>query len=154
LLGRTPYLHQLEMPGEKDLHIAEAALQTVGLPHLAERSVGKLSGGEHQLLLIARALVQQPKILILDEPTSRLDPSNRRRITDLLLKLNGEGKTLLFTTHDPRLAAEIAGDMVLLKSGKVNAAGGAEEILTGEHLSKLYDTPIKVVEVEGRRVLL
>ncbi|MFP4491849.1 MAG: ABC transporter ATP-binding protein [Spirochaetaceae bacterium] len=154
LLGRTPYLHQLEMPGEKDLRIAEKALETVGLPHLAERSVGKLSGGEHQLLLVARALVQQPKILILDEPTSRLDPSNRRRITELLLKLNREGKTLLFTTHDPSLAAEIAGEMVLLKAGRVHASGSAGEMLTGEHLSELYDTPIRVLEVEGRRVML
>jgi len=154
LLGRTPYLHQLEMPGRKDLRIAEEALETVGLKHLAERSVGKLSGGEHQLLLIARALVQQPRILILDEPTSQLDPANRRRIIDLLTKLNGEGKTLLFTTHDPTLASELASDAVLLKEGKVAAAGARSGILTREHLSHLYDTPMQVVEVAGRTVVL
>lgn len=154
LLGRTPYLRQLQMPGEEDLRIAEEALRTVGLLHLAERSVGKLSGGEHQLLLIARALVQQPRILILDEPTSQLDPANRRRITDLLLKLNLEGKTLLFTTHDPTLSAELASDAVLLKAGRVAAAGKREHILTGKLLSELYETPMKVVELEGRTVVI
>ena len=154
LLGRTPYLHQLEMPGQKDLRIVQEALETVGLPHLAERSVGKLSGGEHQLLLIARALVQQPRILILDEPTSQLDPANRRRIIELLTKLNGEGKTLLFTTHDPTLASELASEAVLLKDGKVAATGPRSDILTKEHLSHLYDTTMHVVEVDGRTVVL
>jgi iron complex transport system ATP-binding protein len=154
LLGRTPYLHQLEMPGEKDLDIAMQALRTVGLPELAHRSAGKLSGGEHQLLLVARALVQQPRILVLDEPTSQLDPANRRRITGILHRLNSEGKTLLFTTHDPSLAAELATDAVLLKSGRVSAAGKSGEILTGRNLTRLYDIPMRVVKVEGATVVV
>jgi iron complex transport system ATP-binding protein len=154
LLGRTPYLRPLEMPGEEDLRIAEEALETVGLPELAERSVGKLSGGEHQLLLIARALVQQPRILILDEPTSQLDPANRRRITDLLAALNSGGKTLLFTTHDPALAAELATDAVLLKGGEVSASGPRKQMLDSELLTELYDTSMKVVEVDGRTVVV
>ncbi len=150
LLGRTPYLRQLELPGDEDLVIVDHALETVGLPHLARRSVGALSGGEHQLLLIARALVQQPRILILDEPTSRLDPANRRRIIDLLHHLREEGKTLLLTTHDPGLAAELANHTVLLKKGRVAAAGRTDEILNGEQLSELYETPMKVLRMEGR----
>jgi iron complex transport system ATP-binding protein len=154
LLGRTPYLRQLELPGEEDLEIVAHALETVGLPHLSRRSVSTLSGGEHQLLLIARALVQQPRILILDEPTSRLDPAKRRRIIDLLLHLREGGKTLLLTTHDPGLAAELASHTILLKKGRVAASGDTDDILNSERLSGLYDTPMRVLRMGGRIVVV
>ena len=154
LLGRTPYLGQLEMPGTPDLEVARNALATVGIPELAERSVTTLSGGEHQLMMIARALVQEPQILVLDEPTSQLDPGNRLRIVRLLHSLQEQGATLLFTTHDPNLAAECASDAVLIKEGYILKAGPEAEVLTGADLSELYEIPMEVRRIEGRPVVL
>ena len=150
LLGRAPYLRQLELPGEREVKVAEEALKQVGIFHLAERRVTQLSGGEHQLLMIARSLAQQPEMLILDEPTSQLDPGNRLRIVNLLRRLNGEGKTIMFTTHDPSLAAALAGHVILLKNGALLQAGDTEQTLTGEHLSQLYDVPVEVTMTATR----
>ncbi len=154
LLGRTPYLGQLEMPGTPDMAVARDALATVGIPELAERSVTALSGGEHQLMMIARALVQEPSILVLDEPTSQLDPGNRLGIVRLLHSLQEQGATLLFTTHDPNLAAECASDAVLIKDGHILKAGSEVEVLNGNNLSELYGVPMEVRRIEDRPVVL
>jgi len=153
LLGRAPYLGQLEMPEAKDVEIAKAALQQVGLMNLQYRRASKLSGGEHQLLMIARALVQQPEVLLLDEPTSQLDPGNRYRIVSLLSRLADEGMTILLTTHDPNLAAELATHAVLLKDGRVIRSGERKEVLTGEHLSTLYGVRMNV-HIHGDKTLV
>jgi iron complex transport system ATP-binding protein len=154
LLGRTPYLGQLEMPGKPDVEVARDALATVGIPELARRPVTALSGGEHQLLMLARALVQEPRILVLDEPTSQLDPGNRLRIVRLLHTLREQGSTLLFTTHDPNLAAECASGAVLIKDGRILHAGEEAEVLDGAALSELYGIPMEVRRIEGRPVVL
>lgn len=153
LLGRAPYLSQLEMPGAEDVDIARASLQKVGLLQLQERPASKLSGGEHQLLMIARALVQEPQILILDEPTSRLDPGNRQRVVSLLKSLLNHGVTILFTTHDPTLAADISTHALLLKQGRVIHAGPEEEVLTGEHLSELYGISMEVLRRNNKTIV-
>jgi iron complex transport system ATP-binding protein len=142
------------MPGTPDLEVARDALATVGIPELAERPVTALSGGEHQLLMIARALVQEPRILVLDEPTSQLDPGNRLRIVRLLHSLRERGSTLLFTTHDPNLAAECASGAVLIKEGRILNAGSWEEALDGEALSELYGIPLAVRRIDGRPVVV
>jgi iron complex transport system ATP-binding protein len=154
LLGRTPYLGQLEMPGGPDVQVARDALATVGIPELSERPVTALSGGEHQLMMIARALVQEPRILVLDEPTSQLDPGNRLRIVRLLHTLREGGSTLLFTTHDPNLAAECASHAVLIKEGRILKAGPEAEVLTGPALSELYSITMEVRRMAGRPVVL
>jgi iron complex transport system ATP-binding protein len=153
LLGRAPYLSQLEMPGAEDVDIARASLQKVGLLQLQERPASKLSGGEHQLLMIARALVQEPQILILDEPTSRLDPGNRQRVVSLLKSLLNHGVTILFTTHDPTLAADISTHALLLKQGRVIHAGPEKEVLTGEHLSELYGISMEVLRRNNKTIV-
>jgi len=153
LLGRAPYLGQLEMPETRDVDIARKALEQVGLKELQYRSASRLSGGEHQLMMIARALVQEPEILLLDEPTSQLDPGNRHRIVQLLLRLNGSGMTILFTTHDPNLAAEIATHMLLLQRGTVMKSGTKESALTGPNLSRLYGIKMEVLEVAGKTIV-
>jgi len=153
LLGRAPYLGQLEMPETRDVDIARKALEQVGLKELQYRSASRLSGGEHQLMMIARALVQEPEILLLDEPTSQLDPGNRHRIVRLLLKLNGSGMTILFTTHDPNMAAEIATHMLLLQRGTVMKSGTKESALTGPNLSRLYGIKMEVLEVAGKTIV-
>ena len=153
LLGRAPYLSQLEMPGAEDVRIARESLHKVGLQHLEERPASKLSGGEHQLLMIARALVQEPHILVLDEPTSRLDPGNRQRVVSLLKSLLSHGVTILFTTHDPTLAADISTHALLLKQGRVIHAGPEEEVLTNEHLSELYGISMEVLRRNNKTIV-
>jgi len=153
LLGRAPHLAQLEMPEDADVGIARKALRQVGLLELQYRSASKLSGGEHQLLMIARALVQEPELLLLDEPTSQLDPGNRHRIVTLLSSLAARGMTILFTTHDPNLAADISTHALLLKDGHVIKCGGQKEVLTGEHLSRLYNVNMQVITHRGKSIV-
>ncbi len=153
LLGRAPYLGQLEMPESRDVDIARKALQQVGLTDLQYRAASRLSGGEHQLMMIARALVQEPEILLLDEPTSQLDPGNRHRVVRLLSGLNRNGMTILFTAHDPNLAAEIATHMLLLQKGSIMKGGLKEEVLTGPELSRLYGVKMEVVCIPGKTIV-
>lgn len=150
LFGRTPHLAGLGMPRREDEAAAAAALEAVGLGAAAERTVGALSGGEHQLLLLARAMAQGTPLLLLDEPTSALDPANTARVEEIVRRLRREGKTLYFTTHDPALAASLATHAVLLQSGRVLAAGAAETVLTGANLSRLYGTPMDIERRGGR----
>ncbi|MBR6021656.1 MAG: ABC transporter ATP-binding protein, partial [Kiritimatiellae bacterium] len=150
LLGRAPHLHPLAMPGEEDAARAREALERVGLSRLAGRPVTRLSGGELQLATIARALAQNPKILLLDEPTSHLDLANRAGVQRVLEGLSRDGTTLVFTTHDPLLAAASAERVVLMAKGRVLGSGSVEEMFTAEKLSAVYGMPVAVERAGGR----
>jgi iron complex transport system ATP-binding protein len=152
LLGRAPYLPPLAMPGAEDCRIATEALRRVGLAALESRSMLSLSGGERQLVLVARALAQQPRLLLLDEPTSHLDLSNKHRLIHLLRELSAQGVTIVFTTHEPEVASALASHLVFMRKGQVLQTGSLEQVFTSEGLSRLYQQPIEVVEVSGRRV--
>jgi iron complex transport system ATP-binding protein len=154
LLGRAPHLRFLEGPGEEDLRAAADALRRVGLESRARKPVFALSSGERQLAALARALAQDSRALLLDEPLSHLDLSNTKKVLDVLRALRGDGKTLVFTTHDPNIAAALADEVVLLKDGRVAAAGSADEVLTAEALGSLYDLAVDVVRLDGRKVIL
>jgi iron complex transport system ATP-binding protein len=154
LLGRAPYLSPLEMPNETDRQIARKALQAIGLEHLQDRPAPSLSGGERQLTMVARALVQKPRILLLDEPTSHLDLSNRDRILNVLRALANDGVTIIFTTHDPNLVAATADYVVLLRQGAILAAGALATTLTAEHLSATYGIPVRVADLDGRLIVI
>ncbi len=154
LLGRAPYLTLLQRPGEGDYETAFRALETVGMAALWHRPVAALSGGERQLVILARALTQEPSILLLDEPTSHLDVSNARRILNLMSALRAQGLTVIFTTHDPNAAAVTADHVVLMRRGRVLHAGPSAEALTVEHLSATYDTPIDVLQDRQGRPLV
>jgi iron complex transport system ATP-binding protein len=154
LLGRLPYLASLDQPGENDYALSLAALEQVGLRRFANRSVFRLSGGERQLVLIARSLAQQPRLLLLDEPTSHLDLHNKSRLMVLLKQLQAQGVTIVMTTHEPEVAAAIASAVVLLNEGRVLFCGATEDALTTQHLSLLYNLPVEVVTVKGRRMAL
>ncbi len=153
LLGRAPRLHLLETPRAEDRRIAAAALETLGLAPLQGRSIQTLSGGERQLVMVARALAQEPAILLLDEPTSHLDLGNTRRILQVMEALRAGGKTVLFSTHDPNAAAAVADYVVLLRAGRVQAAGAMAEALTPDHLTATYGVPVEVAQV-GERLLI
>ncbi|MBK8023478.1 MAG: ABC transporter ATP-binding protein [Chloroflexi bacterium] len=154
LLGRTPYLAPLAMPGPEDVRIAERALERVGLEALRSRSITTLSGGERQLVLAARALVQQPRLLLLDEPMSHLDLANKARLIQLLRDLVAQGMTLLLTSHEPDVAAALATHIVLMHNGQVYRAGALADVFTSDNLSATYGIPVQVSEIDGRQIAL
>jgi len=154
LLGRAPYLNLLEKPREDDRRLAYEALVTAGIASLERRSMPSLSGGERQLATVARALAQQSKILLLDEPTSHLDLANVRRILEVLRSLKEAGKTIILTTHDPNAAAAIADHVMLLRAGRILSSGPAAIVLTAANLSATYGVDVDVMEFQGRPLVL
>lgn len=154
LLGRAPHLPPLAMPGKEDMEIAARALKQVGLSHLEGRSILGISGGERQLVLVARALAQQPSLLLLDEPTSHLDLNNKVRLIHLLRELQAQGVTVLFSTHEPEVAAALATNLVLMQKGRILKTGTLEEAFTSQDLSRLYQSPVTVAEVGTKKVAL
>jgi iron complex transport system ATP-binding protein len=154
LLGRAPYLGPLQMPGEADHREAREALHVAGLVHLQERPLPNLSGGERQLAVVARALAQKPRILLLDEPTAHLDLGNRGRLLAILQDLATKGTTIVLTTHDPNLASSVAEFTVLMRQGEILDVGRPEIVLTSEKLSTTYDVPVQVLEIDKRRIIL
>jgi len=153
VLGRTPYLPPLAMPGIEDYHIGEQAIEQVGLSAPRERAITTLSGGERQLALVARALVQQPRLLVLDEPMSHLDLANKARLIQLLRRLAAHGMTLLLTTHEPEVAAAVATHLILMCAGQVFRAGRLNDVFTTENLSATYGIPVRVSRVGGQQTI-
>ena len=154
LLGRAPYLGALEQPGKEDEEAARAALDTVGLAVHERHPVTALSGGERQLAMIARALAQAPRILLLYEPTSHLDLGNRQAVQQVLRKMAAAGVTVVFTTHDPHLAASMADFGILLRNGSLLASGPMKSLFTEELLGATYGIPVQVVACGPHRMVL
>lgn len=154
LLGRAPYLGPLAMPTEADEQVAREVLCTVGLEGMQDRPLPKLSGGERQLAVVARALAQKPRILLMDEPAAHLDLSNQGRLLDIMRNLVAGGTTLILTTHDPNLAATVASFAVLVRGGRILDAGRTGSILTSEKLAATYRTSVQVFQIDGRRIVL
>jgi iron complex transport system ATP-binding protein len=151
LMGRSPYLAPLAAPGPSDLAATRRGLARAGIASLAGRPITTLSAGERQLVLVARALAQEPAILLLDEPTAHLDLANKVRIISLVHALSADGVTVVMTTHEPEVASA-ASHLVLLRDGRVRRAGTVDEVFTSDCLSDAYGIPVHVSEVEGRRV--
>lgn len=149
LMGRSPYLNPFQLPGDVDHEIACQALEAAGILHLAEKPVMEISGGERQLVHVARVFTQGSPILLLDEPTAHLDLQNQNRILSLLKKMTAEGATAVMTTHDPNAAIYAADYFVLMNKGQIAAKGSIEEVITPENLSGIYQTPIRVEKVDG-----
>jgi iron complex transport system ATP-binding protein len=142
LLGRTAHLGLLARPGANDHAVADAALQRLGITHLAERSVHRMSGGERQLVLISRALAQQPRAVLLDEPTASLDFGNQGMVMRAIRALADQGLGVLFTTHDPNQALRCADTALLLREGRVLVSGPVAGVVTAENLRALYGAPV------------
>ncbi len=147
MMGRYPHLGILGVEKKDDLDMALRAIEFCGLAALADRKMNELSGGERQRVFIARALCQEPKLLLLDEPTASLDLSHQVRIMDLMERLKKEkGLTIVMVSHDVNLAAMYADRLLLMKSGEVASAGPPGEVLTFETLEKVYGCAILVDE--------
>lgn len=149
LMGRTPHLPPLRLPGRRDERIAREALARVGIAHIAARPFNRASGGERQLALIARALAQQPRLFVMDEPTASLDLGNQARVLRVIRDLAADGMTTLVTTHQPEHALLLGARVVALAAGRIAAAGPARDVLCAQTLSTLYATPVDVVSQDG-----
>jgi len=147
LLGRIPYFRGLQfLETEKDFEIAKKCMVLTDTFRLKNRLMDEISGGERQLALIARALTQEPKLLLLDEPTAHLDITHQVQILDLISKLNREfGLTVIMVLHDLNLASEYCSRLVLINEGRVYGTGLPEEILNYQIIEEVYKT-IVVVE--------
>lgn len=154
LLGRAPYLSPLEVPHPADRDRALAALERAGMAAAIEKQVTAISGGEKQLLMLARSLCQEPRLLVLDEPSAHLDIRNKRRLVAVLDELRVSGTTIVLSTHDPEFAAVAADRLVLMKDGRAAAVGPPREVLTEPLLTAVYGTPVTVFERDGHPVVL
>jgi iron complex transport system ATP-binding protein len=143
-MGRYPHLGPLRPEGVEDREAVEASLASCDATELADRDVGTLSGGELQRVRIARALAQQPRALVLDEPTASLDIGHEMAILELLRGQADRGITVLLITHHLDLAARFADRLLLLDRGRLAAEGEAGEVLTPEVLEQVYRWPVAV----------
>ncbi len=156
LLGRTPHLNWLGQTGPQDEEIVRQAMLRTHTLHLASRSVGELSGGEQQRLLLARALAQSAPVLLLDEPTAHLDLKYQVTLLDQVRELaRSERLTVLVALHDLNLVLRYADRAALLVAGSLQAFGEPEEVLTAERLSDAYQIPLQVVRTQpGGKTLI
>jgi iron complex transport system ATP-binding protein len=145
LMGRYPHLGAFELESQQDLAIAREALAATGTLALEDRLFPTLSGGEKQRVIVASALAQSAGLMLLDEPTTALDPGYQIEIATLLRRLNAErGVTMAVATHDLNLAAGLCRRLILLRKGRVLAAGPTDQVLTRESVRALYDVEADV----------
>jgi iron complex transport system ATP-binding protein len=147
VMGRTPYLPLSATPSAADQRMAQSCLERLGIGNLRDRPFSELSGGERQLVLLARALVQQAPVLVLDEPTAALDYGNEVRLLGIIADLARDGRSVLMTTHQPNHALNYSSRAVLMRNGAITAEGTPAEVITSERLTTLYEVPIYVAAV-------
>ena len=148
LLGRTPHIGYLSAEGRKDREVATRALARLELLPFVERSLGSLSGGELQRVVLARALAQEAPILLLDEPTSSLDLGRQQQVLELVDSLRTDGLTVVSTMHDLTLAGQFGDRLVLLHGGEVVAEGAPGDVLSESTLAEHYGANVRVVSDE------
>ncbi|HET9971339.1 MAG TPA: ABC transporter ATP-binding protein [Streptosporangiaceae bacterium] len=145
LLGRTPYVSYLGAPGHSDREAATRAAERLGVSRFAGRRLASLSGGERKRVVLARALAQDPRVLLLDEPTTSLDIGHQQQVLDLVDELRRTGGlTVLSTLHDLTTAGQYADDLVLLHQGRIEAAGPAAAVLTEDRIARVYAAHVAV----------
>ena len=154
LMGTTSQLSPFATPGREQKEIAEAAMERVGIAHLRDRGCGNISGGEPQLALIARAIAQQAKILVMDEPSASLDYGNKLRVMEMVKNLTSDGYTVIQSTHDPDQAYLYSDQILALYDGKILADGTPRDTISSDLISKLYSVDVQVCSMheDGVRV--
>lgn len=149
LMGTTAQTGSFASPGKRQRSLANKALRRLGIAHLADRGYGSLSGGERQLVLIARAIAQEAKILIMDEPSSALDFGNRMRVMQTVQGLTQDGYAVIQSTHDPDQAYQYSDKILALQGGRVAAFGTPQETIRSALISALYGVDVEVLSVRG-----
>jgi len=148
LMGRAPHLSMFSSPSGADYKIAEEAIATVGISHLSRSKYTEISGGERQLVLVARTLAQQPKVLLMDEPTSHLDFRNQTLILKLIGKLARSGLYVIMTSHFPDHALSYSGKIALMHDGQFLAQGKPADVVTEETLETVYGISVKIFTIQ------
>lgn len=138
LMGRAAHIGRFSTPSRHDREVAARCLDALGVLHLRQRDYTAISGGERQLVLIARALAQEPVLLVMDEPTASLDFGNQIRVLDQIDRLRASGIAVLMSTHQPEHALRVADRIVLLAPGGIAAIGPPQRVATAANLAKLY----------------
>jgi iron complex transport system ATP-binding protein len=161
MTGRMPYIPAFSSPKKEDREKTEQALALVGISGLADQPYTQISGGERQLVMIARAMVQQPSVLLLDEPTSYLDFKNQILTLKMIKEISRRREvTVIMTLHDPNHAMMFSDDVVLLRKlngsreGNVIAFGSPHEVMTPKNIQIAYGVQVEMVEVKGRKILM
>jgi len=146
LLGRTPHLSYLATPGRHDKQRADAAMERLDMTRFAGRRLARLSGGERQRAVLARALAADPKVLLLDEPTSMLDVGHEQRVLELVDELRRDtGLTVVSTLHNLTVAGQYADTLVLMDGGRVVATGTPAAVLTESLIESVYAATVHVI---------
>lgn len=149
LMGTAAHSPAFATPGRREEEAAHAALERLDILELAPRSYSRLSGGERQLVLIARALAQQSRVLLMDEPTANLDYGNRLKVLSRVRALAEEGYTILQTTHEPEQAYQFSHRLLCMKAGRVLAEGAPQDVLTAALIRDLYGVDVEIESLRG-----
>ena len=151
LMGRAPHLNLTSSPGNKDLKIAEESLKSLEILDLKDKAYTEISGGERQMVLIARVLAQQPKILLLDEPTSHLDFGNQIRTLEVINKLSRNGLSVIMTSHFPDHAFLSSNQVAIMNHGTIMEIGKPESVITEKNMRSAYGVDVKILDVDKNR---
>jgi iron complex transport system ATP-binding protein len=152
VMGRSPHLGLVASPSKTDYALAEANLKMLGIQHLTDKPYTHISGGERQLALIAMVLTQQPRFLLLDEPTSHLDFGNQIRMLNLIKTLSQKGFSILLATHFPDHAFHLSSTVALINEGTFIELGSADDIITEKNLKKIYGIDVQIAYVNSSKV--
>lgn len=151
LMGRAPYLNLTDSPKDEDVKIANDALKTLGIEYLKDKEYTNLSGGERQLVFLARVLCQKPDILILDEPTSHLDFGNQIKLLEIIDNLAKSGLSIIMSSHFPDHAFLSSTKVAIMKNKRFIDFGSPNNVVTEENLKKAYSIDVKLIELDDKR---
>lgn len=154
LMGRAPYIRMFSSPSENDRECCIDALNLLGILNLKDRQYSELSGGEQQLVLIARAVAQNTKFIVMDEPSSNLDLGNQNNLLDIIKKLKNDGKGIIMSSHTPEQAFYCCEEVLLFNKNRTYKYGNCNDILTSENLSATYGTNVHVItsQLDGHEI--
>ncbi len=153
VMGMAHKVPKFGVPGKKVISQAYAALDKLNMGDFAHRGFNKLSGGERQMVLIARALAQNAQIFLMDEPTSSLDFGNQAKVMKTVKQLTSEGYTVLLSCHNPQQVLQFSDEVIVLDQGRVSAVGHPESVITKPMLDDLYQTSVEVFDIDGERFI-
>lgn len=154
MMGRASHFSAFDAPRQPDREAAFAALKKVNALHLVNETYTALSGGQRQLVLIARAICQNAKIFIMDEPAANLDYANQQLLMEVIVDLAQKGYSIIMSTHSPETPASIGSKVLLMKAGKVAGFGSPQEVITSQNMEAVYGIEMDVITVSDRYGLL